>query len=355
MKRTARILLSLLLVFCLSFSFVSCAIPEDIFSELPEGIFPDAPESSEDPPAQNPQAPTPTEGELSVHFLDVGQADAILILDGDKTMMIDTGDWPNGEDKAYMLSYIESLGITVIDYLVLTHPDADHIGGAPEVINTFDVKNCIMPNATKTSAVFERTIKALEDNEVNVILPVPGDDYTLKNASFRILAPINEKYKDSNDYSVVLRMQYGEKSILFTGDAETLSESEMLEKYTAADLKADVLKVGHHGSSTSSTQTFLDLVDPDYAVISCGVGNSYGHPHSAVIDRLNARELALFRTDTQGTIVLKTDGKELSLEALGKRDEDAAAAYTVEYLYFNRKLSAIIAINSLFVGFPREL
>ncbi len=340
MKRTLKLLLSFALVFVLCFSFVSCA---DIFG----GLIPDSP--------SNPQIPTPTEGELAVHFLDVGQADAILVVDGDKTLMIDTGDWPNGEDKEYMLNYIEDLGITVIDYLVLTHPDADHIGGAPEVINTFTVKNCIMPNATKTSATFEKTISALEDNNVNVIPPEPGDDYTLKNATFRILAPLSEEYKDSNDYSVVLRLQYGERSILFTGDAEKGSEAEIVEKYTSADLSADVLKVSHHGSTTSTTQRFLELVDPDYAVISCGVGNSYGHPHDEVIERLTEKEIEILRTDEDGTIVLTTDGESLNFTKLEKRSEDSALNYTVEYLYFNRKLSAIIAMNSLFVGLPREL
>ena len=340
MKRTAKLLLSLTLVFVLCFSLVSCA-------GFLDGLFSDD--------SGNSQIPTPTEGELAVHFLDVGQADAILVVDGDKTMMIDTGDWPNGEDKEYMLNYIKDLGITEIEYLVLTHPDADHIGGAPEVINTFDVKNCIMPNAAKTSNTFEKTITALEENDVNVIPPTPGDDYTLKNATFRILAPLSEEYKDSNDYSVVFRLQYGERSILFTGDAEEKSEAEIVKKYKASDLSADVLKVSHHGSSTSTTESFLNLVDPGYAVISCGVGNSYGHPHDEVIERLNARDIEILRTDEDGTVVLTTDGQTLNFQKLDKREASSALIYTVEYLYFNRKLSAIIAMNSLFVGLPREL
>lgn len=311
MKRIPRLFLSLLLILALSLSFGGCA-------GFPSDLFPEGPGNVEGPP-DKPQSPTPTEGELAIHFIDVDQADAILILDGDKTMMIDTGNWPDDEHKDYMLDYIKDLGVTVIDYLVLTHPDADHIGGAPEVINTFDVKNCIMPDCTKTSKVFERTVAALENKNVNVLLPEVGDDYTLKNATFRILAPLEENYSDTNDYSVVLRMQYGERSILFTGDAEAASEAQMVARYTAADLGADVLKVGHHGSRTSSSQSFLELVDPDYAVICCGVDNSYGHPHSPVITRLTGIDAEIYRTDRDGTVVLLTDGETLEFTKLGKK------------------------------------
>ncbi len=305
MKRITKLLASLLLVLSICFSLGSCS---ELFGAFLPGEG-----------AETPQTPTNTDGELAVHFLDVGQADSILVVDGDMVMMIDTGDWPSGDHKTYMLNYIRDLGITEIDYLVLTHPDADHIGGAPEVINTFTVKNCIMPNETKTTQVFKRTLDALEDREVNVLLPTPGDTYTLKNATFRILAPLKEDYNDTNDHSVVLRLMYGERSILFTGDAEAYSEEDMVATYTAADLKSDVLKVGHHGSVTSSSPAFLALVDPDYAVISCGVGNSYGHPHDETVERLQNAGIQMYRTDTQGTIILKTDGKTLSFATLGNK------------------------------------
>ena len=347
MKRSLKILSVLLLVLALCFSLCSCAQLIETLGEYIPGL------GGTQPPAA-PQAPTPTEGELAVHFMDVGQADAILVVDGDKTMLIDTGD-KNRAEKEYMLGYIGALGIEVIDYLVLTHPDADHIGGAPDVIETFEVKNCIMPNATKTTDIFEQTLTALENNAVNVLAPTVGDDYTLKNATFRILAPNSEKYDDTNDYSVVLRLQYGQRSILFTGDAEKKSEEEMVALYKGTKaLEADVLKVGHHGSSTSSSQKFLDLVDPEYAVISCGVGNKYGHPHDDALSRVSAAVSEVYRTDLDGTVVLLTDGESLAFTKLGKINEETAALYTVEYLYFNRKLSAIIAMNSELVGLPRE-
>lgn len=319
MKRITKLLLSLFLVFALCFSFCSCSELLDSFLPIEDPENPDDPQNPDSPKEPgNPQSPTPTSGQLAVHFLDVGQADSMIVVDGGKVLMIDTGDWPSGETKTYMLNYIRNLGISEIDYLVLTHPDADHIGGAPEVINNFTVKNCIMPNATSTSKTFERTLDALEDRNVNVILPVPGTDYTLENATFRILAPLKDNYNDSNDHSVVLRLLYGERSILFTGDAEKLSEADMVARYTEEDLSADVLKIGHHGSVTSSSPDFLALVKPSYAVISCGVGNKYGHPHDETIYRLEALNIPIYRTDRQGTIVLKTDGTTLEFTTLGK-------------------------------------
>ena len=272
-----------------------------------------------------PAIPIAKEGELAVHFIDVDQADCALIMDGEKVMLIDTGDYPNDEHKSYMLDYLKDRGVQTIDYLILTHPDADHIGGAPEVIHAFDVKNCIMPSETKTSKVFERTLDALEENEVNVLLPVPGDVFTLEKASFEILAPNSEDYAECNDFSVVLRLDFGERSILFTGDAEKISETEMIAKYGETDaLSADVLKVGHHGSDSSTTADFLSLISPSYAVISCGVDNKYGHPKPAIVTRLLDADIEVYRTDKHGTVVLITDGEKLEFTWLTKAHKDSA-------------------------------
>ena len=301
------------------------------------------------------------QNQLQVHYIDVGQADAILVRvpteSGMKNMLIDAGSPLRQSSKDKITTdYLADLGIDTLHYMIITHPHFDHASAAAEVIEAVTIENLILPECEATQAFWIDMFEAMEAKNLEYIPSEVGDTYQIGDASFEVLAPLDvSKVKEINDYSIVIRLDYGETSFLFTGDAESVSESEMLNQYTAADLGADVLKVSHHGSSTSSTQRFLDLVDPDYAVISCGVDNSYGRPHSAVIDRLHARKLALFRTDTQGTIVLKTDGKELSFESLGKRNEDSASDYTVEYLYFNRKLSAIIAINSLFVGLPREL
>lgn len=253
---------------------------------------------------------TNVEGSLEVHFIDVGQADSILVRSESANMLIDTGDLDD-DCTASIISYLEGFGITKLDYLVLTHPDADHIGGAPEIINGFTVVNCIMPNAEKSTKIFESTVNALEEKQVNVIEAVADYEFKVGEAQCRILAPINE-YDDVNDMSAVIQLYFGEKSILFTGDAESESEADMIKRYTSADLNADVLKVGHHGSSTSTSQAFLDLVNPEYAVISCGEGNSYGHPHDETIDLLEKNKITYYRTDVSGTIVLVTDGKTLT-------------------------------------------
>lgn len=266
---------------------------------------------SKEPDSGDPFGNLPVEGTMDVHFIDVGQADAILVLDGDKTMLIDTGDNKNSS-REKLITYLENLNITKIDYLILTHPHADHIGGAPQVITGFDVENCILPRVVKTTKIYEDTLYALADREVNVIAPKSGEVYTLSEAQFKILAPNSEEYDDWNDYSVVVKLVFGERSIMLTGDAHVESESEILQKYSKSELDADVLKVGHHGSSTSSGEEFLDAVTPSYAIISCGEGNEYGHPHTETLEKLSEREIPVYRTDERGTVVLHTDGQEIT-------------------------------------------
>ena len=253
---------------------------------------------------------TPVSGNLYVHFIDVGQGDAILVVDGENTMLIDTGD-TSTESRDAVVNYLNSYSITEIDYLILTHPDSDHIGGAPTVINGFTVVNCIMPDVVKDTKIYEDTLAALEEREVNVIPAVSGEQYSLSDARFKLLAPNSDSYSDWNDYSVVIKLVYGERSMLFTGDAHVESEEEILEAYSAAELDCDVLKVGHHGSETSSGEDFLEAVSPTYAVISCGEGNKYGHPHGVTLEKLEAFGVTVYRTDLSGNIVLTTDGVEL--------------------------------------------
>lgn len=226
---------------------------------------------------------TEVSGDLTVHFIDIGQGDAILIRQGTQSMLIDTGDTDSSNRKK-LLAYIENLGITTIDWLILTHPDADHIGGAADVINKFSVMRCIMPDAEKSTATFTRLMDALE------------------------------KSTDTNNYSAVLRLTYGTKRMIFSGDAERESEEEILKKYPASDLKCDLLKLGHHGSSTSSTDEYLDAISPSYAVISCGVGNKYGHPHKETMTKLSKRGITVYRTDTMGTVILTTDGTTMRFQ-----------------------------------------
>ncbi len=259
------------------------------------------------------QRPTkPVEGELNIHFIDVGQADCILTLSGDEVMLIDTGDLDDDyTDK--IINYIKALGISKIDYLILTHPDSDHIGGAPEIINEFEISKCIMPDFVKSSKIYENTLSALDTNNVNVVEAIPGETFTVGEADCKILAPL-KAYKNANEVSVVIRLDFGETSVLLTGDAEKESEADMVAEYSKSELEVDVLKSGHHGSSTSSSRPLLNATQPKYAVISCGTGNTYGHPHDETIERYEEYNIEYYRTDLNGTVILKTDGETITFE-----------------------------------------
>ncbi len=256
--------------------------------------------------------PPAAEGILEITFLDVGQADCILLRSEESTVLVDTGYKKNAvTDK--IISHLTGLGITTLDYLVLTHPHADHIGGAPDIINAFTVRNCLMPDAVATTKIFEDTLTALEEREVNVIEAVAGNRITLSDMVLEILAPRAKEYSETNDYSVVLRVLFGSTALMLTGDAELLSEGEMLQSFGSEALKADLLKVGHHGSTTSSGGAFLSAVDPDFAVISCGEDNSYGHPHDEIVERLSEAGITTYRTDLHGTVIFTSDGEEITL------------------------------------------
>lgn len=261
--------------------------------------------------APEPDVPTVTEGELQVHFLDVGQADSVLVMSGEDVMLIDTGDLDDSYTNK-IISYLRTYGIEEIDYLILTHPDSDHIGGAPEIFDNFVIKNCIMPDFVKTTKIYESTLDAIEAEEgLNLIAAEPGYRFTVGEAECKVLAPLDD-YSDANEASVVIKLVFGERSVLFTGDAEKESEGAMVSRYSQTDLKADVLKSGHHGSSTSSTEAFLRLVAPKYAVISCGEGNKYGHPHGETITRYTSFGIKIYRTDEDGTVILKIKDNDIS-------------------------------------------
>lgn len=250
-----------------------------------------------------------TEGELEIHYIDVGQGDSILIRNADHAVLIDGGDTAYRE---FLVKYLNNQGIKKFDYVVATHPHADHIGGLNVVIENFEVDKVIMPNKSATTVSFEKFIKAMNEKGVGAKEPIAGEKFSLGDLHFTVLAPNSKEYTNTNDYSVVLKLEHGENSFIFTGDAEKLSEKEILE--SGYNIKADVLKVGHHGSSTSTTESFLDEVDPIVAVISLGEGNSYNHPHRETIKLLNSRDIEILRTDEMGTIILKSDGKEIFIE-----------------------------------------
>jgi len=181
------------------------------------------------------------------------------------------------------------------------------------VLNNYDVKNVIMPDVTHTSATFERMIEAIDNNNVNAIIPSPREKYELGTASFFNLGPVSSGYEELNDYSIVLRLDYGGTSFMMTGDAETLSEKEMLSYFPASEFKCDVLKMGHHGSSTSSCDEFLDAVDANIALISCAKDNDYGHPHREIVEAIKKRAMLSYNTAELGSVVLKADGSTITV------------------------------------------
>jgi len=245
---------------------------------------------------------------LEVYFLDVGQGDSEILMCGSKAMLIDAGT--NASTSA-LLSDIKSLGINRFDFVVATHPHEDHIGGLDAVINNFDIGKLYMPKVTTTTKTYTDVLTAIKNKGYTVTTPVPGSTFNLGDAQCTIIAPNNQSYEDMNNYSIVIKVTYGTTSFLFTGDAEALSEQEMLAK--GYNLKADVLKIGHHGSDSSTTPQFLKAVSLQYGVIEVGKGNDYGHPHQITLDKLAAANVKVYRTDLNGTIIIRSDGIALTV------------------------------------------
>lgn len=282
--------------------------------------------SQQPPPAQTTEK---TSGNLKVHFLDVGQADSILVqLPNGQVMLVDAG---NNADGPPVVSYLKQQGIKKIDYLVATHPHEDHIGGMDNVIRSFEIGQVYMPRATTTTKTFEDVLLATKEKGLKITSAKAGaivlDQGNLK---VNLVAPVGSCYEDLNNWSVVTRIQYGDTAFLLTGDAEAQSEEEMLT--SGANLKADVLKVGHHGSSSSTTPAFLKAVVPKYAVISVGAGNDYGHPHKETLVKLQNAGVQVYRTDLDGTVIFTSDGKTITVEKLGSaikpRAPDAGGTIT---------------------------
>lgn len=240
---------------------------------------------------------------LEVHFLDVGQGDATLIRCGEAAMLIDAGNNSWGDD---VRDYLEYQGIGDLDYVIGTHPDADHIGGLDVVMEAFDCGTVIMPDYEKDTQTYTDVTDVMEEKGYELTLPQVGTVYELGEAAFTIVAPNGEYGDNANDYSVGILLEHGENRFLLTGDAEEDSEADMLDN--GIDLSADVLKAAHHGSRTANTEAFLERVNPEYVVISCGEGNSYGHPHAEVLNRLREMGIGVFRTDEEGTVVATSDG-----------------------------------------------
>lgn len=266
-------------------------------------------QEEEEKKKQEEEAKAKVEGELKVHFLDVGQGDSALIMAGSNAMLIDAGDRGYGPG---IVSYLKNQGVKKLDYLILTHPHADHIGGAADVVKAFEIGKIIMPKVAHTTNTYVNLLETIDNKGMKITTARAGDEYDLGSAKFKILAPNSSSYKSLNDYSVVTRIVFGNTAFLFTGDAESTSESQILSK--VFEIKSDVLKVGHHGSDTSTSDSFLKSVSPKYAVISVGRGNKYGHPTQLVLGRLQNQGVEVYRTDEAGTIVATSDGEKITFD-----------------------------------------
>lgn len=243
-----------------------------------------------------------TSEQLNVYFLDVGQGDSEFIeLPDGKSMLIDAGTSDSAE---YIIDFIHDRGISKLDYVIATHPHADHIGSMAKVLDSFDIGTVYMPDAAADTRTFEKMLDVIENKSIKTseakagVSVLNGDDI-----SAELLAPCSTDYEDLNNYSAVLKLNYGNTSFLFMGDAEELSEKEI-----SGDVRCDVIKVGHHGSNTSSSPDFVSRTKAKYAIISAGKGNNYGLPKDKILKRWKAAGAEILRTDKDGTIAFTSDG-----------------------------------------------
>ena len=287
------------------------------------------------------------DGSAEFHYIDVGQADATLILADEMSVLIDAGE----NDKTNtLINYLKDKNVETIDYFIITHFDSDHFGEAEEVLESFNVVNLIIPDQKKTSNMFNSFIETVNEKPEMFVMVIGDDDdigellvvddvididdesdrkiYVGKtdennkndkgDLELEFFGPAKDTYKKSNDYSVFVMARWGKNKMLFTGDAEREGENSVIDKYgkeAVTLLDCDVFQAGHHGSDTSSCKDLLDLLTPEYVVISCGLNNDHGHPHDEVVERFEnaVGEDNIYRTDLQGDIVLVTDGKNITI------------------------------------------
>lgn len=247
---------------------------------------------------------------LKVHFINVGQGDSILIEVNGYTVLIDAG--PNSSSSK-LKAYLDKNAITKLDYIIATHPDEDHIGSMDDIIKNYEVGSFYAPKATKNTETFKSMVKELRNKDLKINVAAKGMALDLgDDVNFDVLSPIDKSYEDINNFSVVVKLIYGETSLLFMGDAENLVESQLMRD--KVDIDSDVLKLGHHGSSSSTSSKFLKEVSPDFAIISVGKDNKYNHPHKETMDKLKKEKIQIYRTDVYGTVILSSDGSNITMD-----------------------------------------
>ena len=293
-------------------------------------------------PESEPAAPsaqvTLSGNGLTIHFLDVGQADCALLECDGEFMIIDGG---NVEDGQMVVSYLKQMGVERLAHVVCTHAHEDHVGGLPAVLSVFDADIVYAPVTEYNTKVFRDFVEKTENRAGSITVPSPGDQFALGSTSVTVLGPVQE-YDDPNNTSIVLKVSYGESDFLFTGDMEILAENDMLNYWgDRVDWNAELLKVGHHGSETSSGYRLVYEVNPGYGVISVGEGNKYGHPDEKPMSRLNDAGVVLFRTDRLGHVIAETDGSEITLtwENQKAAPEDVEPADPAMLLLYGNKKS----------------
>ena len=245
---------------------------------------------------------------LDVYFLDVGQADSILLSNNGHYMLIDAG---NNEDGPKLVNYFKSLGITKFDYVIATHAHEDHIGGMDDIIKNFDIGTFYMPDLITATKTFEDVLDALSEKQIAFETPTIDQEFSFSDTKITTLY-VNNEVKNLNDSSIVLRLKHGTNTFLFTGDASTKVEKQLLNK----NIASDVLKVGHHGSRYSTSKEFLNKVNPQYAIISVGINNTYKHPHDETLKKLNDKKIIIYRTDQEGTIVAESNGDIIQFKTI---------------------------------------
>ena len=256
--------------------------------------------------APAPSSSTPSASDdLTVHFIDVGQADCALLESDGEYILIDGGNVGDGDD---VVEYLLNAGVDSLSAVFCSHAHEDHVGGLADVLEAIPTQKVYAPTRTYSSNCFDNFVYYADQQNLTIQIPIPGDTMTFGDATVTILGPV-DSYAEVNNTSLVLRVQVGETRFLFTGDMETAAETDLLD--SGADVKADVLKVGHHGSETSTGYRFLYEVDPDYAVISVGEGNTYQHPHEPTLSRLQDADVPVYRTDELGTVIAVSDGKSI--------------------------------------------
>lgn len=247
---------------------------------------------------------------IKVSYIDVNQGDSILVQVNHKNLLIDSGPI---ESVSKLMHYLRKQNIDKLDYVVATHPHEDHIGGMSAVIKKYPIRKFYAPKKITQTKTFESMVNSLKSKNLKIDVARPGINLDLgKSVRCEILAPISNNYENLNNYSAVIKITYGNSKFLFMGDAEKPSENELLEN--GYDLSCDILKIGHHGSSSSSSKTFLDATNPKIAIISCGKNNDYGHPHHQTLNELKKRKIQIYRTDVDGSVVFLSDGNNIVKE-----------------------------------------